>query len=189
MSFASVSLMLLSPSLGSAIWMFFSVSTLLHLHILSIERISTCWEYLTLYTLTATGKTQAPWPMRPPTVIAVLVRVPPNLFRLWMNLTLWRLSAMTTMLLGSLVREMILSLFKILVSITVKKASSSCLLSHSCLRHKGVQASCSGGASCLLFSILFTLLMLSNKKAILGSGAPDKRNNEDFVAREKPFVC
>jgi hypothetical protein len=50
------------------------------------------------------GKAHAPWPMRPPIIMADLVQVPPNFLQLWMNLTLLWLSTTMMMLSGSSVR-------------------------------------------------------------------------------------
>jgi hypothetical protein len=161
----------------------------LQAQIFEVVGIFTDIDDVALSLLMMIGKARAPWPMRPPIVVADLVRVPPNLLQLWMNLTLLRLSATMMMLSGSSVRVVILSFFEFLASIALTKASKF-LFAVSFSFTAWRCASQLFWRGIVPFYFLFYLLLRCYQKGspILGSGAPDKKkNNEDFVVRAKPF--
>jgi hypothetical protein len=101
---------------------FLSCSVSLQAQIFEVVGIFTDIDDLASSSSMMIGKACAPWPMRPPIVVAVFVRVPPNFLQLWMNLTLLRLSATMMMLSGSSVRVVILSFFEVFSAIALMKA-------------------------------------------------------------------
>jgi hypothetical protein len=102
--------------------------------------------------------------------------VPSIFLKLWMSLTLLRLSAITSMLSGSSVSAMTLSFLYSWLPSHWWRRQSSCSSCHSCLRHGGVQSSCFGGASSSLFiSILLLRWCYQNESQFGICVAPNTR--------------
>ncbi len=150
----------------------------------------TCWEYVALYTLTATGMAQAHWPMRPPTVMAVLVQMPPIFWGCgwtWPVDSCWQWQQFCWGPYGEGNNFVIFWLLgfhhgdkgvKVLVCWVILVFGTKVCKSAVLEGHRA-------------FYFLFYLLCQCYQKGspIVGSGAPDKRNDEDFVAKEKSFDC
>ena len=94
----------------------------LHVQILASEGTVTSFEVVAFAKSIIIGKALAPWLIRPRTVMVGLVRMPPNILQLWMNLIFF-CSTTRMMLSGSSMMALIFSIFEFSVAIVSMKAS------------------------------------------------------------------
>ena len=132
---------------------FLSCSVSLQAQIFEVVGIFTDVDDIALSLLMMIGKARAPWPMRPPIIMADLVQVPPNFLQLWMNLNLLRLSATMMMLSRSYVRVVILSFFEFFSAIALMKAPKFLLAKSASLIEQ--RCACQLLRSCIVVYVIF----------------------------------